>query len=111
MLDIGHGDLLTSVGTDRLRLLKDEFPYIPTRFVDQSFKQHGHLYPTYFALEHEERSYHERQDAPYHRLKNPRKPKANSSLSQSHHLSPGAPVTDLLKELEAARIKHKREKC
>lgn len=101
--------MLTSANNDRRNLLKEEFPYIPTRFVDQTFKQNGNLYPTYLALEREERVYHENQFPSYNRLKNPRKQKASSSLAQVPEQQSGLVVSDLLKELEAARKKRRKE--
>lgn len=101
--------LLTVVVPHRRSLLKEEFPYVPTRFVDQAFRQHGHLYQTYFALEHEERIYHDSKLHPYTRIKNPRKQKAGSCLSE-FPLAPAGPVViELLKELEAARKKRRKE--
>jgi len=101
--------MLTLVNVHRRSLLKEEFPYVPTRFVDQTFRQHGHLYPTYFALENEERTYHESRLPPYNRIKNPRKQKASSCLSPFTMSPPGPVVIELLKELEAARKKRHKE--
>ncbi|KAI9869607.1 MAG: hypothetical protein M1830_005302 [Pleopsidium flavum] len=99
----------TQYSEEARNLLKEEFPYIPTRFVDQTFRQHGHLYPTYFALEREERTYDESKFPPYNRIKNPRKQKASSCLSPFPMSPPGPLVIELLKELEAARKKRRKE--
>lgn len=97
------------MNTDRRNLLKEEFPCVPTRFVDQMFRQNGYLYPTYLALEREERAYNDTKFPLYNRLKNPRKQKAGSSLAHVPGQQSGLDSSDLLKELKAARKKRRKE--
>lgn len=101
--------MLTLAVLNRRNLLKEEFPNVPTRFVDQTFRQNSYLYPTYLALEREERTYHDTKFPPYSRLKNPRKQKASSTLARDPVSQPEPVVSELLKELEAARKKQQKE--
>lgn len=86
------------------RILSEEFPSVPLRFVEIMLREKGNLYAAYLVIELEEYQYSDNNGRRYTRLKTARKPKL------------GAPkdiyeddVPELLQEVEAARTYRDKE--
>ncbi|KAL8968215.1 MAG: hypothetical protein Q9183_002567 [Haloplaca sp. 2 TL-2023] len=84
-------------------LIQVDFPDVPRRFIDAKYKELGHLYPTYLALDIAEENYDISAPRPYERLKHSRKPKFNGQLVDNSMYPTGYGYPELRAELAAAR--------
>ncbi|KAL8871596.1 MAG: hypothetical protein Q9174_002608 [Haloplaca sp. 1 TL-2023] len=78
-------------------LIQLDFPLVPRKFIDLKYKELGHLYPTYLALDIAEETFDISAPRPYERLKYPRKPRADDMYPT------GYGYAELKAELAAAR--------
>ena len=77
---------------------------MPRRFIDAKFKELGHLYATYLALDLAEETYEVSSPRPYQRLKKSRRPRAGSIALSSNMQVADHGMDETQKELEAARL-------
>ncbi|KAL8985473.1 MAG: hypothetical protein Q9177_004425 [Variospora cf. flavescens] len=89
-------------------LLQEDFPDIPQRFIDLKYKELGHLYATYLALDLAEANYESSTPRPYAKLRKRRRPNSNHVLI-TDDMSPYANAHQNIKEeLDAARAQRKK---
>lgn len=86
------------------RILSEEFPSVPLRFVETMLREKGNLYAAYLVIEFEEYEYLENNDRRYIRLKTARKPKLGA-----HNDMYADDVPELSQEVEAARTYRDKE--
>ncbi|KAL9597676.1 MAG: hypothetical protein Q9219_005003 [cf. Caloplaca sp. 3 TL-2023] len=89
------------------RLLQDDFPEIPRKYIDLKFKEHRHLYGTYLALGLAEDTYEDSQPKPYTKLKKTRRPSTTDFYTRDPIDLILNSVPKLKEELEAARAQRK----
>ncbi|KAL8707581.1 MAG: hypothetical protein Q9220_007422 [cf. Caloplaca sp. 1 TL-2023] len=87
------------------KLLQEDFPDVPRRYIDLKFKELGNLYATFLALDLAEDTFETSEVKPYTKLKNTRKSKKPHSVEMP---ATGYGVAELQKELEAARFQRKK---
>lgn len=87
------------------RILSEEFPSVPLRFVENMLREKGNLYAAYLVIELEEYQYLDNNDRRYTRLKTARKPKFGAPKDMYDD-----DVPELLQEVEAARTYREKEK-
>ena len=87
----------------RRHLIQADFPDVPRRFIDLKYKELGHLYPTYLALDIAEDTYEISAPRPYERLKRSRKPRISGQLVDNSMYPTGYGYPELRAELAAAR--------
>ena len=104
------GSTLTNYcSSSRRAVLQEEFVNIPSKFIDFQLKLSGNFYATYLALDLAEYTYVDTATPPYTRLKSPRKPKSNTFARLNEMEATGYGVSELRKEVEAARKKRTKE--
>ncbi|KAF2472065.1 uncharacterized protein BDR25DRAFT_221227 [Lindgomyces ingoldianus] len=107
----GQKDQNISYRINALNLLKDEFPHIPARHIDNTFRTHKTLYKTFGTLERQLQNY-TRITSGFTKVINPRKRREfESTLSKrTNGEGPEFDAKDLLRELQAARRQPKRRR-
>ncbi|KAI4118301.1 MAG: hypothetical protein LQ345_001606 [Seirophora villosa] len=89
-------------------LLQEDFPEVPQRFIDLKYKELGHLYATYLALDLAEVTYDSSTPRPYAKLKKRRRTSNNQAFT-SDETSPYRNAHQKMREeLGAARAQRKK---
>ena len=89
-------------------MLQEEFVNVPSKFIELKFRETGHFYATYLALELAEYTYQDGK-APYTRLKKPRRLRPDG-WNRLRALGLHGPEDEELKqEIDAARKYRKKE--
>lgn len=86
------------------RILSEDFPSVPLRFVETILREKGNLYAAYLIIELEEYKYLDNHERRYIRLKAARKPK-HGALKDTYEDD----MPELLQEVEAARAYRDKE--
>lgn len=86
------------------RILSEEFPSVPLRFIETILREKGNLYAVYLIIELEEYKYSNNNERRYIRLKTVRKPRP-SAIKGIHEDD----IPELLQEVEAARTYRDKE--
>lgn len=86
------------------RILSEEFPSVPLRFVEIMLREKGNLYAAYLVIELGEYQYLDNNDRRYNRLKTARKPKLSAPKDIYED-----EVPELLDEVKAARTYRDKE--
>ncbi|KAL8891912.1 MAG: hypothetical protein Q9205_000703 [Flavoplaca limonia] len=95
-------------GHDAVDALVDDFPDVPRKFIELKFRETGNLYAVYLALDIADDTFNTSAPRPYTRLRRARKPRLGP-ITASNAMSPtGYGLTELQKELEAARAQRKK---
>ncbi|KAL8692598.1 MAG: hypothetical protein Q9218_002414 [Villophora microphyllina] len=89
-------------------LLKEDFPTIPIRFIQEKLKELGHLYATYLALDQADEAYDTSVPRPYSRLTYPRNSRPNMPPKPDTIGPTGYAYEELKRELEAARLQRRK---
>ena len=96
--------------SQRKIVLQEEFPDIPSRYIDLKYRETTQLFAAYQALDRESRSWEESADRPYAKLKRPRTQRRSEDLSFLDNMIPGGyGVEELKREIMAARRLRKKE--
>ena len=86
--------------------LQEAFEYVPTKFINEKFKEHGHYYGTFFALLEAERSL----SPPFAKLKARRVTSGRTSAAMMIELrADGYEFEELKMEIDSAQQRRKRE--
>ncbi|KAL8732490.1 MAG: hypothetical protein Q9166_002704 [cf. Caloplaca sp. 2 TL-2023] len=88
-----------------LRMLQEDYPDIPRTFLERKLSESGHLYATYLAVDLVENTYDSGAPRAYTKLKKSRKPNTAKPVTMT---AVGFSLTELQKELEAARVQRKK---
>ncbi|KAL9000092.1 MAG: hypothetical protein Q9169_001167 [Polycauliona sp. 2 TL-2023] len=88
--------------------LVDDFPDMPRKFIELKFREIGNLYAVYLALDIADDTFDTSAPRPYTRLKRARKSRPSLSAASSAMSPTGYGLTELQKELEAARAQRKK---
>ncbi|KAI4263099.1 MAG: hypothetical protein L6R42_001737 [Xanthoria sp. 1 TBL-2021] len=91
-----------------LDALVDDFPDIPRKFIELKFREIGNLYAVYLALDIADDTFNTSAPRPYTRLRRARKPKPGPTATSPTMNPTGYGLTELQKELEAARAQRKK---
>lgn len=86
------------------RILSEEFPSVPLKFIETILREKGNLYATYLVTELEEYKYSDNLERRYIRLKTARKPKLGALKDMYED-----DIPELLQEVEAARTYRDKE--
>ena len=86
--------------------LQEAFEYVPTKFINEKFKEHGHYYGTFFALLEAERSL----IPPFVKLKARRVTHSRTSVAMMIELrAEGYEFEELKMEIDSAQQRRKRD--
>lgn len=86
------------------RVLSEDFPSVPLRYVETILREKGNLYAAYLSIELEEYEYSDDRERRYIRLKTARKPKLGTLKDMYED-----DIPELLQEVEAARTYRDKE--
>lgn len=90
--------------------LQEEFQYVPAKFINDTFKEHGHYYGSFFAIFEAERGYNLAGKPPFMRLKTRRMNNGEDVQALMSRLEiAGFDFEALKKEMDSALQRKKRE--
>ncbi|KAL8681631.1 MAG: hypothetical protein Q9186_002300 [Xanthomendoza sp. 1 TL-2023] len=91
-----------------LAMLQEDYPEIPNVFLRNVLYTQRTLYATYLVLDGVEDTYDSTEPRPYYKLKKTRRPKNSEPTTPTAMYPTGYGMTELQKELEAARVQRKK---
>ena len=90
--------------------LQEAFEYVPSKFINEKFKEHSHYYGTFFAILEAERSISTAVKPPFAPLKSRRVTSGRTSAAMMVELrEDGYEFEELKREIDSAQQRRNRE--
>ena len=90
--------------------LNEAFEYVPSKFINEKFKEHSHYYGTFFAILEAERSIRTAVNPPYAPLRSRRVTSGRTSAALMVELrQDGYEFEELKREIDSAQQRRNRE--
>lgn len=90
--------------------LQEAFEYVPSKFINEKFKEHSHYYGAFFAILQAERSFATAINPPYVHLKARRVASGRTSAAMMVELrQDGYEFEELKREIDSAQQRRNRE--
>ena len=110
MLQLSHAVSHANNQLCRKVALHEAFDYIPSKFINEKFKEHGHYYGAFFALLEAQRSLRTAKNPPFAPLRARRVASGRSSAAMMVEMrEEGYEFEELKREIDSAQQRRNRE--